>query len=210
MPANGFPSGTYGKLLRILENEYDVIAIEKFGHDPRYPVDENWSNLVKELINSIESQTSEPVIGVGHSMGSVLTFLAAHQRPDLFKKIVMLDPPFLYGMTARLVFIAKKIHLINRLKEVTLANNRRTEWASSEEAESYFYSKALFKKFDPECLKDYVQYGTMPTENGVSLSFDVNAESKIYKTNPHNIGRLRCNMDVHGKILLRQLNSISW
>ncbi|NQT72889.1 MAG: alpha/beta hydrolase [Chloroflexi bacterium] len=79
--ANGFPSGTYGKLLRILENEYDVIAIEKFGHDPRYPVDENWSNLVKELINFIESNSSEPIIGVGHSMGGVLTFLAAYQRP---------------------------------------------------------------------------------------------------------------------------------
>lgn len=201
-PANGFPTGTYSKLLRILGDDYDVISIEKFGHNPQYPVDENWKNLVEELLNSIESKMSEPVIGVGHSMGSVLTFLAAYQRPDLFKKVILLDPPFLYGIIAWLVFISKKIHTINRLKEVQLANNRRTNWASREEAEAYFGSKALFRKFDPECFKDYVQYGITQTENGVALSYDVKVESKIYKTNPHNIGHLKSRLNVPGKVIL--------
>lgn len=203
-PANGFTAGAYNKILRGLEDEFQVIAIEKFGHDPRYPVDDNWTYLVKELINSVESKASEPVIGVGHSMGSIVTFLAAYQKPELFKQVIMLDPPLIYGMTAWIIGAAKKLRLINRIKEVNLAKNRRTRWSSAQEAEAYFKSKSLFTNFDPECLEDYVKYGTTPTENGVILSFDPNIEANIFRTTPHSIGRLKQDFGVPGAVILGQ------
>ena len=82
-----------------------------------------------------------------------------------------------------------------------LANNRRTQWASVEEAETYFTGKGLFRNFDPDCLKDYVQYGTTPYDGGVKLSFDVNVESEIFKTTPDNISCLRKRLTVPGVLV---------
>jgi predicted alpha/beta hydrolase family esterase len=42
----------------------------------RFPVDDNWHNLVDELIHHLEQQP-EPVWGVGHSLGGVLHLHAA-------------------------------------------------------------------------------------------------------------------------------------
>lgn len=58
--ANGFPSATYGKLFSALEPDYRIRHLEQHGHDPRFPVDDNWNNLVDELILHVE-QGSEPV-----------------------------------------------------------------------------------------------------------------------------------------------------
>ena len=54
--ANGFPSATYGKLFAALAPEYTVAHLPQHGHDPRFPVDDNWQNLVDELIHHLEQQ----------------------------------------------------------------------------------------------------------------------------------------------------------
>ncbi len=58
--ANGFPSATYGKLFAGLAPEYTVAHLPQHGHDPRFPVDDNWQNLVDELIHHLQQQP-EPV-----------------------------------------------------------------------------------------------------------------------------------------------------
>lgn len=200
--ANGFPAGSYRKMLDILRAEYTVIAVERFGHNPDFPVDDNWASLVRELISNIESQAQGPVVGVGHSMGAILTFMAAHQRPDLFRQIVMLDPPLLYGASAFLFFIAKRLGLVNRSPMVAQTKKRRTHWATRDEAAAYFAGKKLFGQFDPDCLRDYVQSATIPTEAGVDLLFDRNVEANIYRTTPHNLGSLRSRLGVPGAMII--------
>lgn len=95
--ANGFPSATYGKLFSALEPDYRIRHLEQHGHDPRFPVDDNWNNLVDELILHVE-QDSEPVWGVGHSLGGVLHYHAALRRPELYRGVVLLDSPLLTGV----------------------------------------------------------------------------------------------------------------
>lgn len=201
-PANGFPSGTYDKLLSFLKSDYSVISIDKVGHNPNYPVDDNWSNLTKELINYIEGNSSEPVIGVGHSLGSTLTFMAAYNRPDLFKQIIMLDPPLVYGLPALMFSVAKKTGLTNRMKLVTLTRKRRVHWASREEAEAYYKKKKPFDRFDPECLRDYIQFGTVSDQTGASLAFDSRVESDIFRTTPHNMSSFKKKLVVPGAMVI--------
>jgi len=43
---NGFPSPCYRQLLSGLEKEYDVKYIDRIGHNPLYPITENWHFLV--------------------------------------------------------------------------------------------------------------------------------------------------------------------
>ena len=201
-PANGFTAGTYEKLFDLLRTDYTVTSIEKFGHNPRYPVNDNWLNLADELIDSIEQHTNEPVTGVGHSLGSVLTFMAAHKEPGLFKQVILLDPPLIDGAGALLFRAIKKLGILDRSGLVTKSKKRRTQWPGVEEAEEYLRGKPPFKYFDPDCLRNYLQYSTTTSENGLRLTFDINVESEIYRTVPHNIGSYKRVLGIPGTIII--------
>ncbi len=72
---NGFPSPCYKQLLDCLATRYDYCYIDRVGHDPLYPVEENWDKLVAQIIASIKAQANQPVIALGHS------FAASHGEP---------------------------------------------------------------------------------------------------------------------------------
>ena len=45
---NSFPASTYRVMLDSLRARgYQVSAIEKYGHDPAYPVTDSWPHLVR-------------------------------------------------------------------------------------------------------------------------------------------------------------------
>ena len=51
--------------------------------------------LVDQVIDSIVRQAKgRKVIGLGHSLGSVLTLMASFRRPELFSQVIMLDPSY--------------------------------------------------------------------------------------------------------------------
>lgn len=69
--------------------------------NPQYPITRDWRYLVDEVIADIEQQFSQQqVIGLGHSFGGLVTLMAAYRRPELFSKLVIMDPPFVIGKTA--------------------------------------------------------------------------------------------------------------
>ena len=207
--AVGFPAGCYNKMLGFLRQDYNVIAIEKMGHNSHYPVDDNWEGLTRELIDYIECNTGgSTVIGIGHSMGGILTFLAAYNRPELFKGIIMLEPPISYGLHAFFLYLVKKLGLMERVPIVAQIKRRHTQWTSREEAEAYFKKKSPFNSFDIDCLRDYVRYGTMENEAGVKLCFDVNIEMDIIKTAPHNLNSFTA-ISVPGSVVVGEHSYVS-
>ena len=55
--ANGFPAGTYRLLFEAWQAAgRRVAAVERFGHDPRYPVSSNWPRLRDQLVDFIQAQ----------------------------------------------------------------------------------------------------------------------------------------------------------
>ena len=47
---NSFPASTYRVMLDSLRARgFEVHAIEKYGHDPAYPVTDSWPHLVRQL-----------------------------------------------------------------------------------------------------------------------------------------------------------------
>ena len=184
--ANGIPGASYQPLFNRLQ-PHDVIAIPRFGHDPRFPVDGNWRSLAMELIAFLESHASEPVIGVGHSLGSIVTFVAACKRPDLFRGVLMLDPPLMWG---RMAWIFKIMKLLGKVDDFTPAGKskgRRREWPDREQAVAYFASKRLFQ-FDPECFEAFCHAAVEVDQQGkVHLSFDVEVEVDIFRNTPDNL-----------------------
>lgn len=193
---NGFPSPCYRQLLQALNDEYDVSYIEKVGHNPDYPVGENWHNLVDEVIESIIEQSHNPVIALGHSLGGILSFLAAVERPELIKAVVMIDSPVIGPFKSMLLKLAKKFRLIDKVTPAERTRGRQTHWPDKEHLLRYLKSKPVFKTFSDVCLQDYIDYGLIKSNKGYDLDYDRNIEYLIYRTLPHTmpeyVGRLTC------------------
>ncbi len=187
--ANGFPTGTYACLLEPLRSQFRIIGRPCFAHHPAYPVDHNWQSLVDELLASIEQQASQsPVIGLGHSLGGVLTYMAALKRPDLFTRIILLDPPLLTGLDSLGLKLAKRFGWIDRVTPAGITRGRRNHWPDRQAAVADFQSKKLFRNFDPRALEDYVTHGTTPDpQGGLRLAFDPGIEVAIFRNLADNL-----------------------
>lgn len=184
--ANGLPSATYSLLLDQLSSFYQVNAIPVLGHDPEYPVTNNWPHLIRQLIHSVEQTQQAPVIGVGHSLGGALTLMASLQRPDLFRGVIMLDVPTFSRIESWVVYVAKKTGWIDRITPAHKSRKRRTNWPSREDALSYFRERRLFARFHQQCLNDYVDHALAENESGsYDLSYLLDVELAVFRTVPH-------------------------
>ncbi len=194
--ANGFPAGTYRLLFEHWRAAgWRVLALPKFGHDPAYPVTGNWPHLRNELIAFIEREApGQRVHLVGHSLGGYLALLAASRRPDLAAALVLVDSPVLAGWRANSVRVAKAARLIGRVTPGRVSKLRRQHWASADEAHAHYAAKAVFARWDPRVLADYIAAGIEPdpddAQGGVRLAFRRDVETRIYNTLPHHFGPL--------------------
>lgn len=182
---NGFPALCYRQMLNHLEEEFDYCYIDKIGHNPLFPVSENWHNLVSEIIYSIEEQANCPVIAVGHSLGGVLSLLAAIEKPNLFKAVIMLDSPLIGSFKSSMVRLAKTLGIIDRITPAFRTRDRRMYWENHDQLLAYLKTRDLFKTFTDDCLNDYINYGLEYKEDGYYLRFDRHIEYQIYRTIPH-------------------------
>lgn len=199
--ANGFPGGSYNSLLSRFTHDFNVIAVDRLGHNEKFPVNDNWSNLADELIANIEIKAEMPVIGIGHSLGSILTFMAAYRRPELFKCVIMLDPPFFWGYAGKLFYFLKITGLADRFTPANKSRRRRNFWNDMNDVKNYFYSRELFRSFDPESLELYIKHGVKECDGGFSLYYDVHREVRIFQTMPDNISSFKKKLEVPGSII---------
>lgn len=182
---NGFPALCYKQLLNALHVKFDCCYIDKIGHDANFPVTDNWHALADEIISSVKTQSSQPVIAVGHSLGGVLSLLAAIEQPALFRAVILLDSPLLGRVKSNIVRFSKMVGMIDRLTPARKTRGRRAHWETREEVWSYLHHKKLFKYFTERCLNDYIDYGLQHDETGYSLRFDPEIEYQIFRTIPH-------------------------
>ena len=184
--ANGFPAPCYAAMLAPLAHHFRIGGIEAIGTDPRYPPTEGWPHLVEQLIDTLEREYGgAPVYGVGHSLGAYLNFLAAARRPALFRSIVMLDAPVIGSLRGRALGAVKRLGIVDRVTPAGMTRERRSAWASREEAKAHFRSRRLFRHFDERCLDDYVQHGLVGRPGHYALRIDPEIEYRIYRTIPH-------------------------
>ncbi|CAM3850315.1 alpha/beta hydrolase [Paracidovorax anthurii] len=193
--ANSFPAGTYRVLFEHLrERGFGVDAVERFGHDPRYPVTSNWPGLVQQLADFARGQAERaggPVFLVGHSLGGFLSVMAAARHPDIARGVVMIDSPLIGGWRAGALGMAKHAQLVGAVSPGKISRARRNRWDNTEEALEHFRRKKAFSRWDDAVLRDYVDHGLRPhADGGVALHFDRDVETAIYNTLPHNLGRL--------------------
>ena len=187
--ANGVPSKVYQKLFDLLKDEYDVIYLPLIGPDKRYPISNHWTYLVDQVIDSIVRQAKgRPVIGLGHSLGSVLTLMASYQRPELFSQVIMLDPPLIIGKASLFFHLAKifKPKLVDKITPAGLSVRRRDHWESREQAAELLGSRGFYQHFDADCFQAYIDHALTndPQRGGVTLTIPKDDEVAMFRTTP--------------------------
>jgi pimeloyl-ACP methyl ester carboxylesterase len=145
--ANGFPAGCYRLLFEIWQAAgWQVQALPQFGHDPAYPVSSNWPHLRDQLIHFIERevQPAAPVMLVGHSLGGIVSLLAACRRPDLAAGLLLIDSPIVGGWRAHSVQVMKATRLMPKVSPGKISRQRRHEWPTRAAVLEHFAAKHKF------------------------------------------------------------------
>jgi pimeloyl-ACP methyl ester carboxylesterase len=186
---NSFPAGVYDRFFDGLRGDFDVHAIDMVGHDDSFPVTDGWPGLVAQLIARLETYP-EPAVLVGHSLGGMLSLMAAKQRPELARCVVMLDSPVVAGWRAWLLRVAKTRRWDDSFSPAKFSQRRRTVWPDAAAAYKHFESKDLFAAWAPGVLADYIEHGLAPHPDGVQLRFSREVETAIYRSLPHHLGAL--------------------
>ncbi|MFC3121639.1 alpha/beta fold hydrolase [Agaribacter flavus] len=206
--ANGFPAGSYRKLFKHLDSSYQVFALEKFAHDPRYPLNNDWHNQAEELVDYIRMHTQQPVIAVGHSFGATISYIAACKYPQYFRSLIMLDPPLMTGLARYLFKWVKRTKLIDKVTPAGTTKYRNSQWHRSTDLHAYFASKALFRNIDHECIKDYIKAAIHTRDDRYELSFDKNIEAEVFRTIPSNITEFKGQLRIPAALLTGQFTNV--
>ena len=192
--ANSFPASTYRVLFKHLKSRgFKVSAVEMFGHDPQYPVTNNWPHLVQQLSDhaqAVVDKAGEPAWFIGHSLGGFLSLMAAARHPELAKGVVMLDSPVLGGWKATTLGLIKSTQIVAAVSPGAVSRRRRNSWPSEAAALAHFRHKKAFARWDPAVLQDYVHRGTVDQDGQRVLAFSRDVETAIYNNLPSNLERL--------------------
>jgi pimeloyl-ACP methyl ester carboxylesterase len=186
--ANGFPVSMYLPFMTELAEDFRVLGLSLRGQDGLSEGIESWHRLSFDLIGFLDAIKAGPVVGVGHSIGAVATLLAAARRPDLFSRVIFLDPVL---MPRRYIILTRLLKIVGRKNRFPLAQRarrRRNGWTDRAEALEYFREKSLFRNWEEPYLKAYVTFGLMPDATGrVVLVCPPEAEARGFENYPTDI-----------------------
>jgi pimeloyl-ACP methyl ester carboxylesterase len=155
------------------------------GTDPRSIA--SWDPLADDLAATLEAHGVRDVVGVGHSLGGVLTAFAAARQPRLFQRLVLIDPVLFSGIRASMWGWTKRLGWTHRLDLVRKARRRRDHWPDLAAVRAGWRSRELFRRFDGQAFDDFVESAVRDDgAGGVTLRYPKLWEARIFETTPHN------------------------
>lgn len=191
--ANGYPPEGYRQFFTPFLKDYEIIGSKYrplWGSQEPSKV-KSWSAFGKDMIQFMDEMGMKKVIGMGHSMGGAISVDVAHERPDLFERLILLDPViFAYNR-----YLFTKLTPNSLLKKwvppAVLSAKRRNQWTSKKEVYESWRTKRVFKRFSDEVLTDFVEAAIVPNgSEGVTLAFPREWETQVYITAPYVFGKV--------------------
>lgn len=179
--ANGFPATCYRPLLCDLSHHFSLTAMENRalwpGTEPTSRV--RCRDYADDLIAYLEQRYTQPIIGIGHSMGATTTLMAAAKRPDLFRRLVLIEP-VIQSVGREWLTRLMPARLARRFEPIRSALSAPDRWSSTHDAFVDFRSRRAFRRMDDAQLESLVQGLTEPFSGGVRLAFGRDWEVRNY------------------------------
>lgn len=179
--ANGFHPMMYRDLMSTLTHRFSVKAklFRPFWSED-YQQLKSWKLLGDDLIKYFDQEGFRNVIGIGHSMGGIASVLAMAKRPDLFSKLILLEPVVIMPRYYLSRYLPKGIRQ-KMIPPAKIAIKRRDRWESKQAAFESLKSKRVFRDIPDRVFWDYINYGTKVHEDGgVTLSYSKEWEAQVY------------------------------
>lgn len=185
--ANGFPPLSYQQFLQPFLKKYQITASTfrpLWGNQEPESL-HSWEMLADDMIRFLEERKLKNIVGMGHSLGGVCSLIAAMKRPDLFSKLILLDPvifdaPIFYLLKYLPFSIRKKI-----VPPAKISINRRDRWNSKEEVYEWWRKKRVFERIPDTVLQDIIEQAIVPDGKGkMTLSYSKYWETQVYITVP--------------------------
>ncbi|KAI4732689.1 putative toxin biosynthesis protein [Aureobasidium sp. EXF-12298] len=125
-----------------------VLNENKIGNDPNYA---DHARDLLSLINTHREDFTRPIIGIGHSMGSICLTLLAQMHPRLLTSIVMLDAIIIHKEMPAWITMTR------------LPSLRKDLWPSRQAAEAAFRKNGLLKPFDERVVQKILEHSIRAT-----------------------------------------------
>jgi pimeloyl-ACP methyl ester carboxylesterase len=183
--ANGYPPECYAPLLELLKTQYHVFGmlLRPLWPDADPEGIEDWHPFSDDLLRFLADVNIGPVVGVGHSIGAVVTLRAALRDPDKFRALILLDPVLLGPSRLLSWSFVRAIGLGHKLHpKIPGVLKRRRNFDDLELVFRGYRKRSVFKYMSDEHLRTYVEGMTRKTDRGYDLVYSPEWESRIYLT----------------------------
>ena len=184
--ANGYPPACYAPLLDNLRNNYHVFGMLLrplwAGTDPRAIRD--WRPFSNDLLQFLEYQQATAVVGLGHSIGAVVTLRAALRQPERFRALVLMDPVLLPSRYIVGLRVLRTVGLARRTNALAgAALRRRQHFQNRDQLYAGYRRRDVFRFISDDKLHALVEGITKRTaDGGYELVYSREWEARIYQT----------------------------
>ncbi len=179
--ANAYTPGCYKSLLDSFLNDYALSSLKLRALWPNtdYRQLSSWHDLVADYNGFLNQRSITNAIGMGHSVGAIMTILAELLYPGRFKKIILLDP-VLFPFSGQLGLLFFKL-IIGQLPFVKKTYQRQLYFDSYDDVFHHYRTKKIFKFIDDDVLRDICRSLFVETNSGVRLIQSPEWEAQLYK-----------------------------
>jgi pimeloyl-ACP methyl ester carboxylesterase len=196
--ANGYPPACYKSFFELLRRQYHVFGmlLRPLWKDSNPNDIRDWKPFSEDLLQFLASTAPTaplsastqpaPVIGVGHSIGAIVTLRAALHDPAKFRALVLIDPVlFAPGFMinwhiVRMLGLGDKLHPL-----ISGAKKRRRIFDDLETVYRRYRNRNIFRYMSDENLRVYIEGIVRKTDRGYELVYSPEWEAQIYRTGMH-------------------------
>ncbi len=183
--ANGYPPECYKPLFDLLKPQYRVFGmlLRPLWEGSHPDEIRDWQPFTDDLLRFLNERETAPVIGVGHSIGAIVTLRAAIRQPDKFSALILIDPVLFTPFRMRLWALVNALGLGDRLHPLIAgAKKRRRTFNNLETVFKGYRKRNVFRYFSDEHLRIYIDGITRKTKDGYELVYSPEWEAQIYRT----------------------------
>ncbi|MFA5873773.1 MAG: alpha/beta hydrolase [Anaerolineales bacterium] len=183
--ANGYPPECYRPLITKLSEHYHVFSMRQrpLWTDSRPEEIADWHPLTDDFLRFLDEHQTGALIGVGHSLGGIVTLRAALRQPERFRALVLIDPVLFPPYIIHSWQIVRALglgYLLHPL--VRAARERRHQFDDLDRLFKGYRHKPVFRYMDDPALRAYVEGIACPGEQGYKLCYSADWEMRIYVT----------------------------